>query len=253
MLVDLPLVPRRSARRAGADGAVGVPRLAGCRAWTAVLVGSTAPESGPHQGRRHDRAGTTGDGPARRRDGGEEDAPLVGPRAGQRLSRRRLHLLRRAGRDHRVLRPRPGHLGHPADAVHGRGVHPRPGAGPDRRVGPGDRQHDAGPAQRDARQDRRRRRRPQPHARPAGQSRRRAVRGVLPGRADQGHRRRRVRRQRTAHLRAAGLDRRGEEPGTRPGRRSCEASAATGWSAWPSGCHWPRSRCPGRSSPSSSP
>ena len=50
--------------------------------------------------------------------------------------------------------PGPGDVGHAADAVHGRGLHPRPGARADRRLRPGDGQHDAGPAERDARQDR---------------------------------------------------------------------------------------------------
>ena len=116
----------------------------------------------------------------------------LGPGAGQRVPGRRLHLLRRAGRDHRLVRAGPGDVGHAADAVHGRGVHPRAGAGPHRRLRPGHRQHDAGPAQRDARQDRRRRRRPEPDAGAAGQPARRAVRRVLPRRADRRHRARRV-------------------------------------------------------------
>ena len=146
----------------------------------------------------------------------------------------------------------PGDVGDAADAVHGRGVHPRPGARADRRLGPGDRQHDAGPAERDARQDRHGRRRQEPDAGPAGQPRRRAVRGVLPRRADRRHRRR-GRRTGSSLLTYE--------------RLASIAEGKTGHTAWETflrgvGCNWlvclavwmslAASRCRARSSRSSS-
>ena len=150
--------------------------------------------------------------------------------------------------------PRPGALGHPADAVHRRGLLPRPDPRRRRRRGAAHRQHGAAADRAAPPQDHpepaRRQLRPGADRQPAGL----AVRRLLPRLQDRRHRgvRRggRVRRA-GAHPGRRHRARQGLSPRA-TARSSCAPSAATGWSASRSG--WPTAprTSPARSSRSSS-
>ncbi|CAA9307066.1 MAG: Formate efflux transporter (TC 2.A.44 family), partial [uncultured Friedmanniella sp.] len=140
-----------------------------------------------------DREDARRDRPSRRRHRGEEGRHRLGQDAARVLPGRRLHLLRRDGGGHRLVGPRPGGLGHPADAVHRHRVHPRPGPRAHRRLEPAHGQHAAGPDQRPRRPPPRAGRRAQPRPGAAGQRRRGDVRRLLPRGADRRHRQRRRR------------------------------------------------------------
>ena len=107
-----------------------------------------------HHGRPDVSSRTSGNGRGSRPSRDQEVPPHLGPCPGQLVPGRRLHRLRRAGGHHGLLGTRSEDLGNIADSLHGDGLHPGTGARADRRVGPGDRKHDAGAAQRDAGTDR---------------------------------------------------------------------------------------------------